>query len=57
MPIGISGTVTEFTRLMHVVLGPLRGGVVWNYLDDMVVDAVSWTDILSKFLIGSGVPN
>lgn len=48
MPFGLSGAVAEFTRLMHKVLGPLRGDVVRNYLDDMVVDAVSWSDMLTK---------
>lgn len=48
MPFGLSGAVAEFTRLMHVVLSPLRGGVVRNYLYNMVVDAISWSDMLFK---------
>jgi hypothetical protein len=48
MTFGLSGAVAEFTRLIHVVLGPLRGDVVRSYLDDMVVDAVSWSNMLFK---------
>ncbi|KAF0715145.1 Uncharacterized protein FWK35_00025949 [Aphis craccivora] len=48
MPFGLSGAVVEFTRLMRHVLGPLHGKIVRNYLDDMVVDAVDWDDMLSK---------
>jgi len=48
MPFGLSGAVAEFTRLMRHVLGPLHGKIVRNYLDDMVIDAVDWDDMLSK---------
>lgn len=48
MPFGLCGAVAEFTRLMRHVLGPLHGKVVRNYLDDMVIDAVDWDDMLSK---------
>lgn len=48
MPFGLSGAVAEFTRLMQHVLGPLRGKIVRNYLDDMVIDGVNWGDMLSK---------
>lgn len=48
MPFGLSGAVAEFTRLMQEVLGPLRGKVVRNYLDDMVIDGLDWTDMLYK---------
>jgi len=49
MPFGLSGAVAEFTRLMQHVLGPLRGKVVRNYLDDMVIDGQDWPDLLGKF--------
>lgn len=48
MPFGLSGAVAEFTRLMHHVLGPLRGKIVRNYLDDMVIDGVNWAEMLGK---------
>lgn len=33
---------------MHHVFGPLRGMIVRNYLDDMVIDRVDWVEMLSK---------
>lgn len=48
MPFGLSGAVAEFTRLMRHMLGPLHGNTVRNYLDDMVIDAHDWPDMLDK---------
>lgn len=48
MPFGLSSAVAEFTKLMQHVLGPLRGKVVRNYLDDMVIDGLDWSDMLNK---------
>lgn len=56
MPFGLCGAVAEFTRLMRHVLGRLHGKVVRNYLDDMVIDAVDWDDMLSKLRLVC-VPN
>lgn len=54
MPFGLSGAVAEFTRLMKVLLGPLDGRVVRNYLDDMVIDAEDWADMLVKLRLVLG---
>lgn len=48
MPFGLAGAPGEFTKLMHKVLGELRNKVVKNYLDDWVIDASSWSDMLEK---------
>lgn len=48
MPFGLAGAPGEFTRLMHKVLGKLRNTVVKNYLDDWVVDATNWTEMLGR---------
>jgi len=48
MPFGLAGAPGEFTRLMRKVLGNLRDKVVKNYLDDWVIDAVDWSDMLNK---------
>lgn len=48
MLFGLSGAVAEFTRLMRHVLGLLHGKTVQNYLDDMVIDADDWLDMLHK---------
>ncbi|KAF0707045.1 Transposon Ty3-I Gag-Pol polyprotein, partial [Aphis craccivora] len=48
MPFGLAGAPGEFTRLMRKVLGSLRDRVVKNYLDDWVIDAEDWPDMLVK---------
>jgi len=48
MPFGLAGAPGEFTRLMHKVLGKLRNTVVRNYLDDWVIDATNWTEMLER---------
>jgi len=48
MPFGLAGAPGEFTRLMRKVLGSLKDRIVKNYLDDWVVDAEDWPDMLVK---------
>lgn len=48
MSFGLAGAPGEFTRLMKKVLGGLRDIVLKNYLDDWVIDADCWNDILTK---------
>lgn len=48
MPFGLCNAPAEFTHLMGDVLGDLRRKVVKNYLDDIVIDAEDWCDMLNK---------
>jgi len=48
MPFGLAGAPGEFTRLMCKVLGNLRDKVVKNYLDDWVINAADWPNMLIK---------
>lgn len=48
MPFGLAGAPEEFSRLLSKVLGDLRNNVVKNYLEDWVIDASSWSDMLTK---------
>lgn len=48
MPFGLAGAPGEFQRLMNLVLGKLQGTLVKSYLDDWVLEAGDWSDMLSK---------
>jgi len=48
-PFGLAGAPGEFQRLMNVVLGEMRGTLVKSYLDDWVLEADNWTDMLTKW--------
>lgn len=45
---GLAEAPGEFQRLMNVVLGELRGSLVKSYLDDWVIEANDWDDMLTK---------
>jgi len=47
-PFGLAGAPGEFQRLMNVVLGELRDTLVKSYLDDWVLEAKDWKDMLTK---------
>jgi len=47
-PFGLVGAPGESQRLMTVVLGELRGTLVKSYLDDWVLEAKDWKDMLTK---------
>lgn len=47
-PFGLAGAPGEFQRLMNVVLGEMRGTLVKSYLDDWVLEANDWEDMLTK---------
>lgn len=45
---GLTNGPYEFCRLMHTVLGPLRNKVCMTYIDDILLGAKDWTDMLDK---------
>jgi len=47
-PSGLAGAPGKFQRLMNVVLGELRGTLVKSYLDDWLLEANDWEDMLTK---------
>lgn len=48
MMFGLTTAPYEFCRLMHLVLGPLRNKVCMCYIDDILIGARDWPEMLNK---------
>lgn len=48
MVFGLTGAPYEFARLMNLVLGPLKNKIATCYLDDVLIAAKDWHDMMSK---------
>jgi hypothetical protein len=47
-PFGLAGAPGKFQRLINVVLGELQSSLVKSYLNDWVIEANDWNDMLTK---------
>lgn len=48
MVFGLTGAPYEFARLMNLVLGPLKSKIATCYLDDVLILARDWNDMMSR---------
>lgn len=48
MTFGLTNAPFEFVRLMNLVLGPLRNKICGCYLDDVIVPARDWDELLHR---------
>ncbi|KAK9695909.1 Reverse transcriptase (RNA-dependent DNA polymerase) [Popillia japonica] len=48
MIFGLTNAPYEFVRLMNLVLGPLRNKICCCYLDDAIIPAKNWNELLSR---------